>query len=133
MKFSFTVYMEPVPKARARISIKNGKAWAYTPSKTLKAELTIRDAFMKIADGEFFERNIPVKLTVSFFRAKPASTSKKVLLPITAPDIDNYIKTILDSLRNYAFVSDAQVTNIQAVKRFGFPPRVEIEIIEDEQ
>uniref|UniRef100_A0A6M3IY95 Putative endodeoxyribonuclease n=1 Tax=viral metagenome TaxID=1070528 RepID=A0A6M3IY95_9ZZZZ len=50
-------------------------------------------------------------------------------MPITKPDLDNYIKTLLDALNGYAFRDDAQVTSLEVKKRFagtGEVPRIEL-------
>ena len=130
MKIETVILVEPVPKARARtVRTRSGAVFSYTPAKTAHAENLIRDRVM--AMGQHFDANIPVKLTATFYREKPKSTPKKVTLPITRPDWDNYAKLLTDALEKYVYSNDSQITTAIIKKRFGSPPRIEL-ILEDD-
>jgi len=128
MAIQFTVLSEPVGKARARVVVNKGKAHSYTPSKTSDAENNVRWAWLQA--GRPTIRG-PICLTVTFYRTRPKSTPKNVLLPVTKPDTSNYLKLVEDALNNYAFQDDSYITTSHARKRFGSPPRIEIELEED--
>ena len=74
-------------------------------------------------------------LWVTFYVVRPKSAPKRVRYPTTRPDLDNYLKTLLDALDKFAFPDDAQIVNIHAKKAFaavGTPPRIEF-ILEREE
>ena len=124
------VFMEPEPKARARtIRMKSGAVGSYTPSKTVKAESMIRAAFMDSGLTKFAPKT-PLKMRVIAYRSRPKSLPKMVTFPVTRPDADNYAKLVLDALNKFAFEDDSQIIELVCEKRFGDPPRVEIEIEE---
>lgn len=85
--------------------------------------------------GEPFD--VPCSVRIAVYREVPKSWSLKKkqsamdgdILPRTSPDLDNYIKSILDGMNKIAFIDDSLVCNIHAYKRYG-EPRVEIEITE---
>jgi len=79
-----------------------------------------------------FGAKIPLKVKVIFYKLKPKSTSKKILFPVTRPDLDGHIRLLLDACQKYVFPDDAAVVTIEARKRFGSPPRIEL-IIEEEK
>jgi len=126
-----TLYVEPTPKARPRIgtSRKTGKKYAYTPKPTVHAENLIRDRVMET--DQSFEAGTPIKLVATFFRVKPKSTPKRVLLPVTKPDWDNMGKLLGDALEHFVYYSDSQITTALIKKRFGSPPRIELEMSVD--
>lgn len=131
MKIEKIIMVEPVAKARARAMIsKGGKRYSYTPSKTTHSESLIREA---VIGSEYFEAGIPLKLEVTFYRIKPKSTPKRVELPATKPDIDNYFKLLTDALEKFVYANDSQITTALIKKRFGSPPRIELKLEEDNE
>ena len=127
-----TIYVEPIGKARPRFGIsKQGKKYAYTAPKTAHAENLIRDKVMQF--GEYFERDTPLAITAVFFRERPKSLKKSVILPISRPDCDNYEKLLLDSLEKFVYANDSQITTAIIKKRFGAPPRIELTIEEEKE
>lgn len=78
----------------------------------------------------------PVALDCIFFVPIPKSFSKKkkeealsgVLKPTKKPDVDNYIKFILDCMNGICWHDDAQVVEIKARKVYSEEPRTEITV-----
>lgn len=125
-----------VPKGRPRFA----RGRAYTPTKTLKAEQAIRDAYR----GECVRRfghvvtapeHAQVMVAATFRTAAPKSRPKWVpkalwasgLVPfVTTPDVDNCMKTVLDGLNPHkdkdgemvpvAWHDDSQVVETHAYK-----------------
>ena len=128
----FTVYIEPVAKARARTVVQRGKVHSFTPRKTEWAEWAIRQALVDVTGLQYFALPVAVKIDVTFYIAKPKSAPKKRTMPTTKPDWDNLGKTITDALEKYLYENDSQITTAVIKKRYGSPPRIEIEIEEDE-
>ena len=126
----FTVYMEPVAKARARTVIRKGKIHSFTPRETELAEWKIQQAIPQncLALSQY----TPVKLQVAAYLPKPKSLLKKRTAPVTRPDFDNYAKLIADALSEFVYYDDAQITTAIIRKRYGTPPRIEIDVTEDD-
>ena len=121
-----TFYLEPVGKARAR-TVRNkytGKVVSYTPDKTAYAESLIKAQAMSwlnkkgVRSFPLFERGLPLRMAVTFVRSRPKSLPKRVTLPTSKPDCDNYIKLTLDSLRGIIFSDDAQVVSMLLEKEY---------------
>ena len=141
MKITFTIYAEPVPKARARTfyNAKAGRVMSYTPKKTTGFEQLISAEAAKhrpksglIMTGVFIE--------IKIFKSIPKSMSKKKrvlaeagdLRPTTRPDIDNYMKSVFDALNKIIWLDDSQVVGCLVGKFFSTTPRTEV-IIKTEE
>ena len=64
MRVCFTVYGDPVPKARPRTVRKGGRTWSYTPKKVKTWEDAVREEALKHFSEPF---NGPVALSLVFF------------------------------------------------------------------
>lgn len=120
------INIEPIPKARARTVVKNGRVMSFTPKATSEAESAIRSVIMD--KKEFFEAGTPLCVKMDFYISKPPSVSKKRISPVTRPDIDNYVKLVLDACNKYLWADDSQIVVLRASKNYGSPPRIEIDI-----
>lgn len=124
------ILLEPMAKGRPRAAkTRGGHIFVYTPKKTAGAEHAIRQAIL--AEAEPFEAGVPLRLEATFYRRKPSSWRKGDNMPVTRPDLDNYLKLLVDALQKYLFPDDAQITTVVARKRFGDPPRIEFSIEEE--
>lgn len=131
MKIEKTIMVEPVGKARARtVMTKGGGFHSYTPKKTVHSEAMIREAVIGLG---YFEAGTPIRLEATFYRVKPKSTPKRVMLPATKPDLSNYLKTLEDALEKFIYNNDSQITTAIIKKRFGSPPRIEVKMEEDSE
>jgi len=130
------ILVEPHAKGRPKVSTFGGHAQVYTPKKTRIAEADIKAAIRnKIAKAQRFGAGEALVLWVTFYVVRPKSAPKRVKHPVTRPDLDNYMKTLLDSLNKFAFPDDSQIVNIHAKKAFaaaGTPPRIEF-VLEREE
>lgn len=70
----------------------------------------------------------PVQKSISKIERKRRLTGES--LPVVKPDIDNYVKAILDALNGVAFKDDSQIIALNAKKLYSDKPRTEIEIKE---
>ena len=70
----------------------------------------------------------PISISMKF-RIKRPKTVKRAH-PTVPPDLDKYIRGILDSLTGTAYVDDSQVIQITASKEYADSPGVDIEISE---
>jgi len=108
----FSIPLEPVAKQRARV-LKSGRS--YTPKRTKDFETALVGIVKELYKGEPLVG--PLKLSVIFFVKKPKKP--KCLRPITRPDLDNYIKSINDSLNNILWIDDSQICEIRAKKSYS--------------
>lgn len=122
-----SLYEDPVPKPRARVT-KTGHA--YTPSHAQEAERRIRQAWVEKHGADPWDG--PLALTVIVRLRMPQSLPKKhraTARPTKRPDLDNFLKTVLDALNGVAWKDDAQVVDIATVKNYGEVPGWEIEVM----
>ena len=128
----FTVPGDPVPQGRPRFIHKNGKSWTYDH----KESEARKDDIKMLASRHGCMDEGPLVLDVMFYRTPPSSwsTIKKQraydgdLWPVTRPDLDNYIKLILDALNGVSWADDSCVVQIRASKRYSQTARTVIYI-----
>ena len=115
----------PVPKARARSVItKHNKIRHYTPNKTKTFEHSISVFARQVIKEPFI---CPIRLNCTFYIETPKSWSKKKrseamegrILPTSRPDLDNYVKSVLDGLNEILYKDDSQVIEISARKKYN--------------
>lgn len=70
----------------------------------------------------------PLSVRISFYRLRPKSAPKRVVLPATRPDLNNCVKLIEDAGNALVWRDDAQIVTELAEKRFSNTERVEIEV-----
>lgn len=127
-RIEFTINGECVPKARPRFS-KFGHV--YTTPKTR--------AYENIVKSTAIDNHIPcittaLRVELVIYKSIPKSFSKKKrelanegkIYPVVKPDIDNYVKSVLDGLNGILFVDDKQIVDFRAVKKYSDNPRVEV-------
>jgi len=132
---TFTILMEPVAKGRPRATWIAGKAHTYTPEKTRTAEEEIKWQIISrpgLVD-QCYGRGVPLKLEATFYKARPKSLPKRVVLPVGKSDVDNMLKTLIDGMEGLLFPNDSQITSVVACKRYGGPPRIEVRLTEDNE
>lgn len=125
--FSFIAYGEPVAKGRARVAFnrKAGRAFAYTPGKTVDAENAIRSIVLGCRP---FGRELPLAIEITSFKTRPKSAKKSRVYPTTRPDWDNFAKLVCDAIEKFLYEDDAQIVDVIYKKRYGSPPRTEVTI-----
>jgi Holliday junction resolvase RusA-like endonuclease len=138
MTIALTVPGEPCGKGRPRFAVtrqfgRRPVAHAFTPKKTVNAEVQIRERFAAEYPGHV-PFGGPVHLTVLAYFGIPASWPAKCkvaalkgeTLPTKKPDIDNIIKLCGDALNALAYCDDVQVVSTTAKKAYAEVPRIEI-------
>jgi Holliday junction resolvase RusA-like endonuclease len=97
----FTVPGEPVSKARARTTIKDGKAVTYTPAATVAAEEVIRGYYLA-GERHFVDADVErIGVRIFFYRKNNIRR-----------DIDNLAKLLLDALNKVAWADDSQINEL---------------------
>lgn len=122
--------IEPTPKGRPRFT-RTGHV--YTPKKTKAFEQAVKA--MLIAQGaKPLKKGTPLKIELLFAREFLKSWSKKKndlamnggVYPTTKPDVDNYVKAVLDASNGILYEDDAQI--IELVARKAYKPKASITI-----
>ena len=121
---NFIIPGEPVAKGRPKLS----RYGTYTPKKTKEYEEHIKQEWRK--NGYKEPLTGAVMVDIVFHRSIQKSGSKAVktakltgkVKPTIKPDLDNYIKAVLDGLNGLAWVDDSQIVNISATKEYSMKP-----------
>lgn len=131
---------EPVPQGRPKFSQVCGHVTARDPQKSRDYKAMVRSEAQRIyeADKAFRPIEGPCKLSLFVGRSVPKSWSKKKqaeaikgnVLPTSKPDLDNYVKGILDAINTVIVKDDSRVVRIEAVKIYQTTPGVDIIISE---
>lgn len=127
----FIIPGEPVAKGRPKLS----RYGTYTPKKTKEYEEHIKQEWRKNGYKEPLKGAVAV--SIRFCRGIQKSGSKAVRMkkilgqikPTVKPDLDNYIKAVLDGLNGLAWVDDSQIVEITASKEYSEKPRTEVMIL----
>lgn len=122
---NFIIQGEPVAKGRPKLS----RYGTYTPKKTKEYEEHIKQEWRKNGYKEPLTGAVMVDIT--FYRSIQKSSSKAAktakltgkVKPTVKPDLDNYIKAVLDGLNGLAWVDDSQIVNISATKEYSLEPK----------
>lgn len=123
---SFVLYTEPTAKGRPRFSRIGAHVRTYTPSTTRGAEDSLR-WLLRAEGAKRYDKPAAVRLVLRFFLVRPKSAPKRVVLPTTRPDLDQYLKLVLDAGNELLWQDDSQVVAISASKQYGDVSRIEIE------
>ena len=114
----FIFNIEPVPKARPRVS----RRGTYTPTKTRNFEHAI--AVMTQAQVECpYAKSDALLIEIDFYFERKKSVTRKY--HTVKPDVDNLIKSLLDGMQQGgAFHSDSQIIEVRAKKHYGVKPSI---------
>lgn len=130
-----TIKGEPIAQARPRFTTRNGCTRAYNTNRVSSYKKLIQlEAKGKV--DELLEKPLHVAITVlrsvpkSFSKKKRELALKREILPTQKPDLDNYIKIILDALNGVIWEDDKQVCILTVAKFFSDNPRIELQISE---
>ena len=67
---------------------------------------------------------IELPIPTSWSRKKQLAAIAGLIQPISRPDLDNYIKSVLDAINTIVVRDDAQITELRARKCFGEQPEL---------
>lgn len=111
MTIQIELPIAPVAKGRPRF----GRKGAYTPNKTRAFENDLQLYAKKAYKGE--PLNTPLKVVVEFHLEKPRRP--KHTLPAVRPDLDNYIKAVMDAGNDIFWVDDGLICSITGTKVYS--------------
>lgn len=130
-----TLNIEPKPQSRPRFDRRGHayedramKAWRNKCSGLLADELLL----YPVSDSKAFSMDITFYIQPPQYIAKVKRNQERLqaeTMPVfKKPDIDNYVKALLDSWSGFVFKDDGQVADLTARKRYSYRPRIEVEI-----
>ena len=133
---SFVIPGSPVPQGRPRAGRNGRKIVMYDPKESKDYKEYVSLIARQYAPKIQLEGALSVRIKI--YREIPKSTTKKdralisegIKRPITKPDTDNYVKSVLDALNGIIFKDDSQVTDLYASKFYSDNPRVEVHVQE---
>lgn len=136
--------LEPMAQSRPRFARRGSGVIAYEK----KEMRTWRVECSKLIEEAFGKKELiegPLKIDATFYIQPPKYISSKAKLKKKSaaeeifcskkPDIDNYLKALLDSMTGIIFRDDGQVVECRARKLYSLKPRIEFiikEILENE-
>jgi Holliday junction resolvase RusA-like endonuclease len=131
MREALSFFMPGLPVAKGRPKFVRATGRAFTPAKTVAAERGIAQfAAAAMAGRPLF--NIPVELRVVAYLLPPKTRTKaERALPWAGfrgsrPDVDNYIKAVMDACIGVVFTDDALVASIHAAKIYDVQPGLRV-------
>lgn len=127
------------PKGKQRPRSRAGSVSHYTPKMTVTNE-----AYMMMMSAEKMAGRDPatgpIVLDINIFMSAPEALKKKIIkepmnellwYPLRKPDVDNVLKSAMDSLNGIAWLDDKQVCDVIQRKRYTVDrPRMEITVCE---
>lgn len=116
--FIYVPSQKPRGKARARTTSQGGRTWSYTPQPTLVEERVVLGAWHKTYLDQKPLKG-PLELEITVVRPYPQSLAlwkRPNALPTTRPDLDNYVKLVMDALNGHAWEDDSQIISLKARK-----------------
>lgn len=132
-----TIPVAPQPQSRPRFTARGRYVHAYENKKITMYKRMVAATYQSYF-GAVKPTEKAIAVDVVFYRPVQKSISKierqrrltGESLPAIKPDIDNYVKAILDALNGVAFRDDKQIISLNAKKLYSDKPRTEIEIKE---
>lgn len=128
----YTLHLEPKPQSRPRF----GRNRAYEDGKMTQWKRNCVSQ-LRLMNPRIIEKGaIFVAMTFYIYPPKRIAEMKKKRLELESetiyvdkrPDIDNYIKAVLDCGNEILFKDDGQVAALSSQKLYSLNPRIEIEI-----
>lgn len=114
--FDIVLAINPVAKQRARV-LKTGHS--FTPAKTKKYEDELRKIFSVFArKNKIKPLSVALFLQVDFYLEKPKTNKNRY--PTTRPDLDNYLKSIMDAGNGILWTDDSVIVKIQSTKSYAY-------------
>ena len=123
----YNIPVAPTAKGRPRVVSIRGLSRTYTPDKTVDAEERIK--WHLRAQNAKLEHG-PVVMEVYFHVHRPKKVTKSGW-PTTRPDLENYVKLVMDACIGITYDDDSQVVEIRAKKVYAeSEPCIILEITE---
>lgn len=131
---------EPVPAGRPKFARQGKYVHTYDPAKSREFKVLLGWAARSQYRGAPISGK-PLEVYIEAYRANQKNIShvesqrraKKASVPLTKPDVDNYVKSILDALTGIIWEDDNIIQHIDARKFYAKTPHVIIKVKEYER
>ena len=139
-EIQFVVEGTPIAKARARVAVRSGRVFAYTPARTANFETLVRLRAKEALKGRK-PLDCPVIAGIEIFLPRPKSHYGKggklkdsaPLYPIGRPDLDNFVKAVCDAMNGVCYKDDSQIVgytdDTRKIYADACPPQVCVRLI----
>ena len=135
MIYEFEVPGKVIGKGRPRVNHYTGNV--YTPTRTKDYEELVQQYFL-LKYPKFGQIEGRIKVSIIAYFGIPKNTKKSDInemlenniSPTKKPDIDNIVKSILDSMNKLAFKDDNQITKLEVEKRYSLEEKIFVKIEE---
>lgn len=117
----------PVPKKRARIT----RFGTYTPKECVRFEQLLRSATSFKLPFGFEVLDEAIGISVIFKFQKPKKMPKGRIYPSVRPDIDNYLKSVLDALNGVLWKDDGLIVVVVAKKIYSDEAGIDLSLWTD--
>lgn len=130
----YVIEGECVPKARPKYN-RWGGTYGKAHKRQKKYENHIKASLIELGAKKSKKA---LEVTVHIYKGFLKSWTKKQLreakngelLPVKRPDVDNYVKSVLDGAEGQLFEDDSQIVKLVVEKRYEEVPRVELRVKE---
>lgn len=112
MQINLEFPFPPVAKERARTT----RFGTYTPARTKEFQNQVQRHARSLFKGLILD--VPLNVHIEFHLPKPKRT-KFGYWPAVRPDLDNYVKAILDSLNGIVWKDDALICHLICTKVYA--------------
>ena len=112
MQINLSFPFPPVAKERARVT----RFGAYTPARTKEFQRLFQMHCRKMYSD--LALDVPLKVVIEFHLPKPKK-SKFGYWPAVRPDLDNYIKAVMDSANGILWKDDALICALFCTKVYA--------------
>ena len=129
--YKFTIPVEPKPKKRPKVY-----RWS-TVNPSQKDEELVAQCFSQLEGIPNKPLSGQIRVQVKFFKNPPKNTPKwqlplmdqGIIRPAKSPDLDNYVKLILDALNGILWVDDRYIVEMHSGKFYTLTqPHIELVI-----
>lgn len=122
MRIQFEVIGIPKPQARPRVFLNKGRVFAHSPKTNYFESVKAKAYEARITANK--QLSGALDLSLIFLLPYPESMSQKKKREkhyiTTRPDIDNYIKAVMDAINNSGlWIDDSQVAVLTASKQYS--------------
>jgi len=111
-----------VAKARPRVTVRGNKPRAYTPKKSADFEKVVAGSCpldSPVEGAVDLRVNMYLGIPKSWSKQKTADAAAGQIKPISRPDLDNYLKSIMDGLNGVAYLDDSQIVRLSITKEYA--------------
>lgn len=124
---------ECTPKARAKFN-RYGGTYGKAFVRQQKYENHVKDSLIEQGAKEmsgalFMKIDIYKPFLKGWTKKQVREAEQGKILAVKRPDIDNYVKSIVDGAEGYLYADDSTIVSILAQKSYARDPRVEIGVI----